>query len=381
MENKDKENKKPCWEPFTKFSNWISEKLENVDNRKLVKYLVYFFIFLIVGIILLPSVMWLYTKIRFYTVTDRTTFSRLEFVKISLQLLGIILTFIVFQNTLSIQKVNKAERDSDKIKSDREKNYKMVHDDFFMLLDNVFRAKRELINNNTRSKEIRELWLNNEILNLMFENNLNYIRDNFYSIFNDDDDQQVHIKYKNFIMSIQQILFLLNDSISNGFVSNKQKDFFLNLLVSNINSDELCLIAYSCILDDSSFDLALEIRKSYIFSNIEKRGAFTVNLFGSLSEELCTERNVKSESALKELRFVKYQEYYEFFIDGVEDMSGEIILDESKVFNNILMIEKFLKGFSLEDKIDKKIEDVKPHSSLYSVIDGIKIDDMNFYNK
>ncbi|URZ87199.1 hypothetical protein [Floricoccus penangensis] len=375
MKNKGQENKKPRWETLTKFSNWISGKLENVDNRKLVKYLVYFFIFLIVGIIILPLIMWVYTKIRFYTVTDRTTFSRLEFIKISLQLLGIILTFIVFQNTLAIQKTNKIERDNDKEKSNREKNYKMIHTDFVMLLDNLLKLKNNNLNYN--DYDSFQHYTDREVINII--SSKIYLNSSFQFNILFRHNVEIRSNYNSFIKNIEQILYLLNDSKRSDFISEKQKKFFLDLLIINLSENELILIAYSSIFDASFPDLASEIRKSYIFSNIEKGGALTLALFGDIRSYAINISYFKrsGDENLETNSLGNYEIFYKYFNDEgfneLKKMAGE---DNAVLYKNLRSIEDYYKDPFLKKEINRNIEKVEENESLY-----FKINTVNFPNE
>ncbi|URZ86983.1 hypothetical protein [Floricoccus penangensis] len=319
--------------------------------------------------------MWIYTKIRFFTVTGRTTFSRLEFIKISLQLLGIILTFIVFQNTLAIQKANKSERNADKVKSDREKNYKMVHDDFLMLLDNIKRMKYELKNETYPQKPIKDY---NEFLCrktgiLKKETEFMSLNADFVSYFPSNDNMRS--KYRNFMKSIEQIILLLDHSSSSGHITDEQKNFFLNLLITNLSESELTLIAYSCILDSSFFELFLKMRKNYIFDNIEDLGSFTVRLFGKIESKIVTSNNNTED--------FDYCEYDIFYGAVFHNDENGRIYEIPKVFNNLIIIEKFLKGEELSSIEDKIVEE-KGVLSLYSTISNLDYsikDDLDYFSE
>lgn len=120
-------------------------------ENKFYKKSILWYIVLIVIIsieILLPFFAGLYSLVfsQFRVNPESLNISRLELLKIFLSLVGPVLTFLVFRNTLEIQEKNKKERDKDKKERDKDKEERDKERDSAERRTNLDDANREFYN-------------------------------------------------------------------------------------------------------------------------------------------------------------------------------------------------------------------------------------------
>lgn len=286
--------------------------------------------------------------------------SRLELLKICLSLIGPVLTFLVFRNTVNIQNEAREDRKKDKQEAENRRNLDDANREFYSLLD-LF--KRQQADNGTK-KNISFLYrsiCDNE--NSSFINNYNVRNGNLFdfSITLSPDKESTlaaetnkfylqsrkmsNEEVANFILFLQydntynettsyfkvfhRILKNLNKRLDEKALSDSEYSNYIGILRTQLSSEELVVLLVNSLYIKKGLGLGIELMGSDVFGD-EKD--FEVNQHFNIPIP-----KIKSNDILifvKNNKNIEERKKYQYRLENITD------IDE---FNRIINFKSFIE--------------------------------------
>lgn len=256
-----------------KFMKWLKDNIGNI-----IRGVVLFLFFL-------PAIgFWwsIFPKVN----PDHINLSRLEVVKIIISLIGPILTFIVFQNTLKIQdrQIKKDEKNEvDNMFNsllDLFLKKQQGHNEIEYINDAIFQDFNRFLNGYDHTKDD---FSNEENGNLNLSNNNGFA--NSFKQPNIIEADINLIKYKNrthvlnkqykciynfsgpYFKVIHRIIKILNDSLEESKITEKEYKMYIGILRTQLSAEEFTFILFNSIYITRGIGLGIQLVGSGLFGD------------------------------------------------------------------------------------------------------------------